>query len=46
MAEQNALFNQYENEYAVKSTDVARKIQAISSLNGGNIGLCFVLSVF
>ncbi|KAK9823168.1 hypothetical protein WJX72_000784 [[Myrmecia] bisecta] len=34
MGDENALFVQYENEYCNKSTDVARKVQAIASLSG------------
>ena len=33
--DQLALFNQYDNEYCNKATDVARKIQAVGSLSGG-----------
>ena len=33
--EQTALFKQYETEYCTKSTDISRKINAISSLSGG-----------
>lgn len=33
LANQNALFNQYESEYCSKSTDITRKIQALSSFN-------------
>ncbi len=33
--EVHALFSQYENEYCSKSTDLARKTQAIGSLSGG-----------
>eukprot|EP00884_Botryococcus_braunii_P015255 jgi/Botrbrau1/2412/Bobra.0395s0040.1 len=32
--DQLALFNQYDNEYCTKATDVARKIEAVSSLSG------------
>jgi vesicle transport through interaction with t-SNAREs 1 len=32
-----ALFNQYENEYCNKSTDISRKISAISNLSGGEL---------
>lgn len=37
-ADQLALFNQYDNEYCTKATDVARKIEAVSSLAGGKQG--------
>ena len=30
-----ALFNQYDSEYCTKATDVARKVQAVSSLGSG-----------
>ena len=33
--DQLALFNQYDDEYCAKSTDVANSIQKISSLSGG-----------
>jgi hypothetical protein len=33
--DQLALFNQYDNEYCAKATDVARKIEAVTSLSGG-----------
>lgn len=36
-ADQLALFNQYDNEYCTKATDVARKIEAVSSLTGGKL---------
>ncbi|BDA48337.1 Vesicle transport through interaction with t-SNAREs homolog [Coccomyxa sp. Obi] len=32
MGDQMALFNQYDSEYCTKATDVARKVQAVSSL--------------
>lgn len=32
--ESSALFNQYENEYCNKSTDISRKISAITNLSG------------
>lgn len=35
MADQMALFNQYDSEYCTKATDVARKVQAVSSLGAG-----------
>lgn len=34
MDDQMALFNQYENDYCNKSTDISRKIDAIASLSG------------
>lgn len=34
---QDALFNQYESEYCSKSTDITRKIQALSSFSAGNV---------
>ncbi|KAL3133184.1 hypothetical protein ABBQ38_007074 [Trebouxia sp. C0009 RCD-2024] len=33
LANQNALFNQYESEYCSKSTDISRKVQALSSFS-------------
>jgi hypothetical protein len=33
------LFQQYENEYCNKSTDISRKIGAIGSLSGGERAL-------
>ncbi len=35
LANQNALFNQYESEYCSKSTDISRKVQALSSFSAG-----------
>jgi hypothetical protein len=35
MGDQMALFNQYDSEYCTKATDVARKVQAVSSLGSG-----------
>lgn len=35
MEDQLTLFNQYESEYCNKSTDVARKIDTLSTLVGG-----------
>ena len=35
MDDQMALFNQYENDYCNKSTDITRKIHAIANLSGG-----------
>lgn len=33
LANQNALFNQYESEYCSKSTDISRKVQALNSFS-------------
>ena len=33
--DQLALFNQYDDEYCSKSTDVANSIQKVSALSGG-----------
>lgn len=35
LADQLALFNQYDSEYCSKATDVARKVQAATSLAAG-----------
>ena len=35
LAGQDALFNQYESEYCNKSTEITRKVQALSGLQGG-----------
>ena len=35
LGDQMALFNQYDSEYCTKATDVARKVQAVSSLGSG-----------
>ena len=35
MGDQNALFAQYEAEYCTSSTNVARKIQGLSIVAGG-----------
>lgn len=35
LANQNALFNQYESEYCSKSTDISRKVQALGSFSAG-----------
>ncbi len=37
MGEEAALFNQYENEYCSKATNVTGKIQAVTALSGGII---------
>ncbi|PNH06351.1 hypothetical protein TSOC_007277 [Tetrabaena socialis] len=34
MDDANALFNQYENEYCNKSTDISRKVGVASTLSG------------
>ena len=34
---QDALFNQYESEYCSKSTDITRKIQALSTFSAGSV---------
>ena len=44
--EVHALFSQYENEYCSKSTELARKTQAIGSLSGGESDLCCKLGVY
>lgn len=44
-SDQLALFNQYDNEYCTKATDVARKIEAVSSLSGGMKGKIDMLAV-
>ena len=50
LAGQDALFNQYESEYCNKSTEITRKVQALSGLQGGEQAamaeLCLVLGVF
>ena len=35
LADQLALFNQYDSEYCSKATDIARKVQAAASLAAG-----------
>ena len=35
LAGQDALFNQYESEYCNKSTEITRRAQALSGLQGG-----------
>lgn len=35
LANQNALFNQYESEYCSKSTDISRQVQALGSFSAG-----------
>lgn len=35
MADQTALFKQYETDYCNKSTEISRKISAVPSLIGG-----------
>lgn len=42
LANQNALFNQYESEYCSKSTDISRKVQALSSFSAGETNAVFV----
>ena len=42
LANQNALFNQYESEYCSKSTDISRKVQALSSFSAGETDAVFV----
>lgn len=37
-SDQLALFNQYDSEYCGKATEVARKVQAASSLGAGECG--------
>ena len=38
LSDQLALFNQYDSEYCSKATDVARKVQAASSVGAGKSG--------
>ena len=35
LSDQLALFNQYDSEYCSKATDVARKVQAATSVGAG-----------
>lgn len=44
LANQNALFNQYESEYCSKSTDISRKVQALSSFSAGETEIVLVSS--
>ena len=43
LANQNALFNQYESEYCSKSTDISRKVQALSSFSAGETDVVLVM---
>ena len=38
LSDQLALFNQYDSEYCSKATDVARKVQAATSVGAGRSG--------
>ena len=38
LSDQLALFNQYDSEYCSKATDVARKVQAATSVGAGKSG--------
>jgi len=40
MGDQNALFSQYETEYCNNSTEIARNLQAISTISIGEQGSC------
>ena len=42
MADQLGLFNQYDNEYCSKSTDVAQSVEKIKALSGGEPKLCLL----
>ena len=42
LANQNALFNQYESEYCSKSTEISRKVQALSSFSAGETEVVLV----
>lgn len=45
LANQNALFNQYESEYCSKSTDVSRKVQALGSFSAGEARLVMLIKL-